>query len=289
MKNPIFIVIITLMANSLFSKGIEFEKMTLDEAKAKAKKENKIIFIDYYADWCGPCKWLAKNVFTEDEVGELFNTNFINLKINADEDDFIGRTYNSSSLPTMLFIDHEGDLKKKVVGAIDKQTLLNNANFVIHPETDPIALKRREFDAGKRDKDFLLEFAGVLSEAEIDYAFVIDAFLSEHPDLDLKDKIDFTFFYLEDVRQNKKELLDLFMTDFGSFYKDEELKSMAIQKLINLYVFKIEQDAAEKNEDLRDTHIEELTKFVNKYKIKEIDKDKISDAFIAYFKEKLKE
>ncbi|MCB0476512.1 MAG: thioredoxin family protein [Crocinitomicaceae bacterium] len=289
MKKSMILLLALFFSIGLQAKGIQFEELSLDEAKSKAKKENKIIFIDYYADWCGPCKWLAKNVFTEDEVGTLFNDNFINLKINADHDDFIGREYNSSALPTLLFIDHEGNLKKKVVGAVDKETLIAQANYVINPDSDPIAIKQKEFDGGKRDKDFLFEFAVLLSEAEIDFDFVVKAYQEANPNLDLSDITDFTFFFLEDVRNNKSQLLDKFISGFSGYYEDEERKSMAVQKLINIYVFKIEQDAEEKNATKRDQHIEELSKFVSKNKIKEIDKEKISEAFIAYYKEKLNE
>ena len=60
---------------------------------------------------------------------------------------------------------------------------------------------------------------------------------------------------------------------------------MALEKLINLYVYKIEQDAEDKNEKQRDLHIEELIKFVEKHNIKEIEKEKIKQAFIAFYEE----
>lgn len=285
MKAFIFILSLTITLIS-FSKGIEFEKMTLDQAKTKAKKENKIIFIDFYADWCGPCKWLAKNVFTENEVGDLFNENFVNLKINADHDNFIGREYNASSLPTLLWIDHEGNLKKKVVGAIDKQTLINHANYIIHPDTDPLALKKKEFDKGNREKEFLLDYAFLLANEEKSMDFLVEAYKKEYPTFDLSNSTDFTFFYLEDIKTNDQKLVANFLEDFKSFYKNEDLASMALEKLINLYVYKIEQAAEEKNETKRDQHIEELIKFVDKNNIKEIETDKIRDAFEAYYKEK---
>jgi len=283
----LILIFLFLFSVSTYSKGIEFQKIKLDAAKEIAKKENKIIFIDYYADWCGPCKWLAKNVFTDNEVGVLFNKNFINLKINADIDDFIGREYNASSLPTLLWIDHNGTLNKKVVGAIDKQTLLNHANYIIHPETDPIAIKQKEFEKGNRDKDFMLDFAIVLTEQEKAIGFLIEAYKKEYPNLDLSNQTDFTFFYLEDVSDNGEDLMKEFLSSFKSHYKNEETKGMALEKLINLYVFKIEQDAEDKNEKKRDAHIEELINFVDKHKIKEIEKDKIKMAFIAFYEEKV--
>lgn len=290
MKNSQILLFLFLLTTSLVqSAGIQFEKISLEEAKTKAKKENKIIFIDYYADWCGPCKWLAKNVFTEAEVGSLFNSNFINLKINADQDDFIGQEYNANSLPTLLFIDSEGNLKKKVVGAVDKQTLINAANYVLHPETDPLTIKKKTFDAGNRSKEFLLDYALLLVESEKDFSGVVKAYRKEYPQAHLDDLTDFTFFFLEEISLNSEALLNAFKENFKTYYKDDERKGMALQKLVNIYVYKIEQDAEEKNEKSRDAHIEELVNFVEKFKIKEIDSDKISEAFIAYYEEKASE
>ena len=57
--------------------GIQFFTGTWDEALEKAKEENKLIFLDAYASWCGPCKRMSKSVFTDEKVGEFFNANFI--------------------------------------------------------------------------------------------------------------------------------------------------------------------------------------------------------------------
>ena len=51
----------------------------------KAKKEKKLIFVDCYTSWCGPCKMLAKDVFTRDEVADYFNANFVCAKVRYGE------------------------------------------------------------------------------------------------------------------------------------------------------------------------------------------------------------
>jgi len=42
---------------------------------AMAKQENKLIFLDAYASWCGPCKWMAANMFTNDTIADYYNKN----------------------------------------------------------------------------------------------------------------------------------------------------------------------------------------------------------------------
>ena len=57
-----------------------FEELTLAKALEKAKAENKLVFVDCYTSWCGPCKYMLNNVFVLPEVGAFFNEHFVNVK-----------------------------------------------------------------------------------------------------------------------------------------------------------------------------------------------------------------
>jgi len=78
--------------------GIKFFKGTFSEALVKAKQENKILFVDFYAVWCVPCKKMAKTVFTQEEVGKYFNEHFISLQLDAEkgENVDIAKNYNKA-------------------------------------------------------------------------------------------------------------------------------------------------------------------------------------------------
>lgn len=107
--------------------GIKFTKLTLAKAIKQAQASGKIIFIDVHTSWCGPCKEMAKTTFTDSEVGDVFNQRFINLKIDAEQDEdgpTISRTYSVAAYPTLLFINGEGKLVKKLVGKQSKEKLL---------------------------------------------------------------------------------------------------------------------------------------------------------------------
>lgn len=115
------------IVNSETTKGIQFADLSLEEAKALAKKKKKIIFIDAYASWCGPCKMLDRNTFSDASVGTYFNDKFINLKIDCEKHPDgrkVASTYSVSAYPTLIWIDADGNLVKKEVGYKTPEQLL---------------------------------------------------------------------------------------------------------------------------------------------------------------------
>ena len=97
--------------------GINFSDKSVDELLKQAKKQNKLIFVDMYTVWCGPCKHMAKNIFTQSEAGEYFNENFINLKLDAEkEGKEFARKYNVTAYPTFFFIIGVGALVYRFMG-----------------------------------------------------------------------------------------------------------------------------------------------------------------------------
>ena len=99
--------------------GINFQHSSLKEAKAAAKKTNKIIFIDAYTSWCGPCKKMAATSFKNKAVGDMYNEKFICLKVDMDKDVDgleIAKMYKVRSYPTLLFISADGKLVRSAVG-----------------------------------------------------------------------------------------------------------------------------------------------------------------------------
>lgn len=140
MKKVVGILSIAVLAVLLMSSfagkgsGIEFAKMNLEDAKKKASKSGKMIFIDAYTDWCGPCKRMASTTFKDEEVGDLFNKNFVNLKVEMEKDadgKEIARRYRVSAYPTLLIIDSEGNLVKSVIGFKTKEQLIAIAESVL--------------------------------------------------------------------------------------------------------------------------------------------------------------
>lgn len=108
------------------TEGIQFSDLSFDEALKKAKEEKKLVFMDCYTTWCGPCKLMSDQVFNRKEVGDYFNKHFINLKRDMEKGegkDLAGR-YNVDAFPTMFLLDSNGNVVYKLLGAQDMKTFL---------------------------------------------------------------------------------------------------------------------------------------------------------------------
>ena len=113
--------------------GIKFSSLSLEKAKKESLESGKLIFIDAHTSWCGPCKKMAAVSFVNKEVGEIYNTKFINLKIDCEKDSDgpeLARMYKVRAYPTLLIIDGKGKLVKQVVGFQTEERLIDLANSV---------------------------------------------------------------------------------------------------------------------------------------------------------------
>lgn len=115
--------------------GIKFQNLTYEDALKLSKRTGKPIFIDCYTSWCGPCKVMAGKTFTDKEVGEYFNKNFINLKVEMEKDadgPELARLFKVRAYPTLLFVDGNGDLIKQSLGMIGPNVLMDLAKSVVN-------------------------------------------------------------------------------------------------------------------------------------------------------------
>lgn len=101
------------------NKGVTFETGTLSQTLEKAAKEKKMVFVDVYTTWCGPCKLVAEKVFPVAKVGDYFNKTFVNAKFDAEKGEGIkvAEKYSVSGYPTFLILDSNGKEVGRLVGA----------------------------------------------------------------------------------------------------------------------------------------------------------------------------
>lgn len=144
------IAIALLMASALFADandkdGIRFAEGTWNEITAKAKQEKKLIFIDCYTSWCGPCKKLSEEVFPLKNVGEVFNKDFINYKADMEKGEGIDlqKKFHVGAYPTLLWVDYKGNIVHRIVGFVKAEILLAEAQLAMNGGNDQSDLEKR--------------------------------------------------------------------------------------------------------------------------------------------------
>lgn len=196
MKKILVLALICSFSVTVFAQeGIEFNHGTWSEVLATAKKENKIVFVDAFTVWCGPCKWMAKNSFPDKAVGEFFNENFINAKIDMEKGEGIeiAKKFKIRAYPTLLFVNGDGELVHRAVGARDAAGLLALGKVAHNPETQIMSMVKR-FEKGDRDPAFLKTYAAAAKESGMANAKEVgNAYLKTQKDLLTEENIKFVF------------------------------------------------------------------------------------------------
>jgi len=117
------------------TKGVHFKKnMSFASVLKKAKAENKPIFIDFYTTWCGPCKFMDETVFELEQVGDLFNENFISLKVNPEKDKegpMLAAQFGVVGYPMFVYLDSNGDVVDSQLGGTGATVIMDKARRTI--------------------------------------------------------------------------------------------------------------------------------------------------------------
>ncbi len=200
--------LVLLMPMLIFAqKGMQFEHdLSWKQILAKAKAENKYIFMDAFTTWCGPCRYMSENIFPMENVGTYYNKNFINVKVQLDstakDNDYVKSWYTDGhnimndykirAFPTYLFFAPDGKVVHRVVGSSDAETFITKGTDALNPEKQYYVLID-QYKAGKKDPDFLRKVA-LAASASYDAnnsSKISNEYLSTQKDLLTKENIDF--------------------------------------------------------------------------------------------------
>lgn len=158
MRRIIFAVTMLFLslAVSAQKKEIHFEKLSLKEALAKAKSENKSVFVDCFTSWCIPCKQMEANVFTQDSVADFYNKNFINIKVDMEkgEGPSVKKMYTIEAYPSYLVLDADGKIRNKFVGGMSAKDFIANASKGLTANNDEANLNAR-YEHGDRTPELM--------------------------------------------------------------------------------------------------------------------------------------
>lgn len=176
------------------AKGIQFFHGTLADALKKADLEGKLVFMDAYTSWCGPCKRMAAQTFTDESIGKYFNEHFINVKFDMEQGEgtAIATKYGIYSYPTLLFLDGSGKQVGREMGFKDAPSLIAIGNKYYNAQFDT---KRydEQYESKEYDQAFLLKYIDVLRKARKPYNFLVDEYIQKNTAWETREQIDFLY------------------------------------------------------------------------------------------------
>jgi thioredoxin-like negative regulator of GroEL len=107
MKNTLFSIVFLLISPIVFAQV--YWVKDFEQAKALAEKQNKLILVDFWATWCGPCRKMDQDVWSQSEINEL-SKKFVMAKVDVDFDKATARKYAANAIPKMLILDPFGEI-----------------------------------------------------------------------------------------------------------------------------------------------------------------------------------
>jgi thioredoxin-related protein len=253
MKKYFLLFLLLPFIASAQEKGIQFEhRLSWQQVKEKAKKENKYLFVDCYTTWCAPCKQMASEVFTQEKVGNFFNRNFVNVKVQFDQTKSdseeikswyadakaINNEFKITAYPTFLIFSPQGELVHRIVGGGKADDFISWVQIALNPETQYYTLLKKN-DSAATDPQRLkkLALAAEVANDEANSTRFVDAYMATQSDLFTRDNLDFVSRF---IKKSESKGFQLLMSNrekvdavLGKGKSNEILSSVIIKESIN--------------------------------------------------------
>jgi len=208
MKNTLFALLVTLVAMSgAQAQGIDFFEGSWEEALELAAAEDKLIFVDGYAAWCGPCKRMARDVFPQATVGSYFNDNFVSVKMDMEKGQGIDfrKKYPVRAFPTLFFISPSGKVVLKETGARKANDLITLGKTAMS-KSDQTASFQKLYDEGDRSYATVYNLVKGLNKASKPSLAIANEYINAQSDLTTEDHLRFL---LEATTEADSRIFDL--------------------------------------------------------------------------------
>jgi len=160
-------------------KGIQYqENRSWPQVLKTASTAEKYLFVDCYATWCGPCRYMDDSILSQLEVADYMNHHFINVKVQMDtpknliknvndQNNYaieIKRKFEVTSYPTYLFLNPSGELVYKTIGVFDAPSFLAKAQKALDSDEQYFFLLE-EYNRGHQGVLFLRQLMNAAKRA----------------------------------------------------------------------------------------------------------------------------
>lgn len=162
----LFLTMMSLMTVAvMWAQGVAFEPegTTLEQASAKAKAENKLIFLDAYTQWCGPCKMMARTVFPQEAVGNALNPRFVSIKIDMESayGAPLAKKLQITAYPTFVIFNADAQEIGRFLGGSNAEEFIKRVEEK-SKDNSSSSLQQR-WKNGDRDPQFLKDYLATLT------------------------------------------------------------------------------------------------------------------------------
>lgn len=153
---PILIVILSFRVSA----QTEFRNLSFEEALDQAKTEQKLLFVDCYTSWCGPCKMMANTILNQPELGKFMNEHFVCVKYDLEkgEGPALAQKYEVSVYPTFLLLQPDGRVQHKIIGGSETVEAFQQAVEQGLKEETANGRLENLYLAGNRDLDLMTRY-----------------------------------------------------------------------------------------------------------------------------------
>ena len=146
----------------------DFRHISYNEGLEAAKAEGKTLFIDFYTEWCGPCKRMARDVFPQKEIGDYMNSKFVCLKIDAEKGEGVelAERFGIQAYPTFVTVTADGKELGRREGAMTVEDLPVMVERMLNPDLTPERMKAR-YESGERTAELMAAYAAYLYDEAV--------------------------------------------------------------------------------------------------------------------------
>lgn len=217
-------------------RGIKFsDDSLLTTALDRSAKEGKLIFMDCFTQWCGPCKSLAAKVFPLKQVGDFYNEKFINLSFDMEtpEGRRIASKYGIRAYPTLLFLNSKGEVEHQSIGCGGAEHLLKLGTIALDSVNNLKALKLK-IKNGDHSIETLTAYLTANSYAEDKAKLLSEYFNHKTTNQKLSESSWHLFSWFdEDVKSSQFKFFIKHYTEYEKKYGKKEVRDK-IWNLLNI-------------------------------------------------------
>lgn len=251
------LVLILSLVPFVLTAQIKFEEGSWEEAVKQSRLSGKLIHLSAFAEWCEPCKEMEEYTFTDLEVANYYNSNFINVLMDMEAYPGVelSEEYSVAVFPSYLFINGNGEVVHRGCGAMDATQFLHLGEDALSDSATLLSLESR-YSQGERSTDFMINYLELLEDVCLD----AERFASEYlRGLELNKLTEHTpwavfaafqwdiysreFQYLLENRSDFEEsigqknidakLYDTFLSQYQEVFEAEELHDFGMRSLLH--------------------------------------------------------